>query len=372
MTVGPASVLRSPNELTPEWLTSSLHAAGALRSGRVEQMRRRQNAAFNSAVLHLDLTYSAAGDSPPKVLLKIACDGNGRHEVDFYRAIAAAGDQESLGMLVRCYLAAHDEATDTSNLLMEDLSATHAPPVTRDRVLNLDGVPSDYHLDQIADAVAGFHARWWEHVALRTDPFALVRPWYRDREHFNRHCERRRREWASFEVSADVPTELRKLYEATLDAMPALWDRFLANRVIDIRHLTLSHGDCYLGQFLCPLSPAASRTYLIDFGDVSGNFGAYDLVYILCTFWTREQRHEGERELKFLRRYHHGLLAGGVTGYSWEQLLADYRLMILFMIFDPVWNQTDGTGRSYWWPKMQCLTDAFQDWDCGVTLRTNL
>jgi hypothetical protein len=35
------------------------------------------------------------------------------------------------------------------------------------------------------------------------------------------------------------------------------------------------------------------------------------------------------------------------------------------MIFDPVWNQTDGTGREYWWPKMQCLTNAYEDWDCA-------
>ena len=59
-----------------------------------------------------------------------------------------------------------------------------------------------------------------------------------------------------------------------------------------VPRVTLTHGDCYLGQFLCPRNPKAAPTYIVDFGDVSGNFGPYDLVYAFCTFWTRDQRRE--------------------------------------------------------------------------------
>jgi hypothetical protein len=50
--------------------------------------------------------------------------------------------------------------------------------------------------------------------------------------------------------------------------------------------------------------------------------------------------------------------------------MADYRMMITFMLFDPVWNQTDGSPESYWWPKMQCLAGAFKDLECAALLDT--
>jgi hypothetical protein len=48
--------------------------------------------------------------------------------------------------------------------------------------------------------------------------------------------------------------------------------------------------------------------------------------------------------------------------------MLDYRLMVLLMIFDPAWNQTSGSRRDYWWPKLRCLTANFQDLACGDLL----
>jgi hypothetical protein len=130
----------------------------------------------------------------------------------------------------------------------------------------------------------------------------------------------------------------------------------------------MSNGDCYLSQFLCPKESAAGQTYLIDFQDVSANIGAYDLVYMFATFWTPAQRREGRREDRLLRRYYAELCANGVQGYSWDDLLTDYRLMLAFIIFDPIWNQTSGSPRSYWWPKLKCLVGAFRDLGCADLL----
>lgn len=92
------------------------------------------------------------------------------------------------------------------------------------------------------------------------------------------------------------------------------------------RAVTLSHGDCYFIQFLCPRQAGSGATYLIDFDSVSTNLPAYDLVYMFATFWTSEQRLAGERETQLLRRYHAGLTTYGVRGYSWSDLQQDYRL----------------------------------------------
>jgi hypothetical protein len=93
-----------------------------------------------------------------------------------------------------------------------------------------------------------------------------------------------------------------------------------------------------------------------------------DLVYLFATFWTNVQRHESDREARLLHHYHRILREAGVTGYSWDNLLTDYKLMVSYMIFDPMWNQTSGASKRYWWPKLWCLTEAYRNLGCAELL----
>jgi hypothetical protein len=72
--------------------------------------------------------------------------------------------------------------------------------------------------------------------------------------------------------------------------------------------------------------------------------------------------------VRLLRRYHGALLAHGVKGYEWDDLVVDYRLMLILRIFLPVWDASNGSPRAYWWPKFRCLTDAYRDWRCEELL----
>ncbi|HCQ04018.1 MAG TPA: hypothetical protein DIT99_26480 [Candidatus Latescibacteria bacterium] len=71
----------------------------------------------------------------------------------------------------------------------------------------------------------------------------------------------------------------------------------------------------------------------------------------------------------------------GVTGYSWDNLIMDYRVKIIWRIFMAVWDcvtapppkraddgQTYGTDKSYWWPKMVSEIGAYKDWKCADLL----
>jgi hypothetical protein len=42
-------------------------------------------------------------------------------------------------------------------------------------------------------------------------------------------------------------------------------------------------------------------------------------------------------------------------------MLTDYRVMLALMIFDPVWDVTNGSREGYWWPTLPCLTGAYFD-----------
>ena len=369
-------ILRSAEDVTPAWLTETLRAAGALpEGGRVSAVAMRANDAFNSSVTHLALSYDGPvpADTPQEVLLKLNVEENGELEVAFYQAVRALGLQPRLPMVVPSYTAAYDKASGDSHILLNDVSATHTAPISRQALLSGDSVPDEGLLAPLVEALAHLHAAWWEHPQLAAGNRGLrrVRWWYGNAEEHRQLMARREREWASFQgaLGDALSDNLRALYTGALAALPRLWERYLAPRITAFRNLTLTNGDCYFTQFLCPQArpthDESPAIYLVDFQAASGNFGAYDLAYLLPTFWTPEQRLAGERESGLLRHYHQTLLASGVADYTWEQLLEDYRLMVAYMVFDPLWDQVSGADESYWRPKLRCLTANYQDLRCA-------
>lgn len=361
------NALAVSDPVTSEWLTLALRGAGALPIGEVVAVEARADSAFNSAAAHLTITYSddAPADAPRALFLKRNLPigwaiESGRDEVAFYQAMARRHDQ--LPMLLPCYAALVNEPRGASTLLMPDVSATHAPPLLRDDQVAGRSIPSAMTLDQAIDALAGFHAAWWERPELG-GAFPII-PWYRDAEHFAAHVERRQREWERF-VAAEggwLPADLRALCEQALTRFPRLWQDGLGERIAGGRGLTLTHGDCYLTQFLCPRPGITAPTYLVDFQSAGADLPGADLVHMFAFWWTRDQRREGDREWRALRRYHASLLAGGVRDYGWDDLLADYRLALTIMLFYPIWDATNGSARSYWRPKLQNIAAAYQDY----------
>ncbi len=354
--------------ITPEWLTDILYTHDSLPHGRVTAVEQRGNDAFNSAVVHLSVTYSedAPATAPRKLFLKRNIEAEwgkraGAREVAFYKLVGSLA--EHLPMIIHCYAAGYDEVNGTSYILLEDVSETHTPPVTRAQLIAYEGVPDQVRIEQVVDTVAQFHAFWWQHPLLDKDVTGMVK-YYSDQAQVQKF-------WTSFiaDEGAWFPADLRALYEAALASLPQLWERFLAPRVPTYKNMTMCHGDCYLSQFLCPNAPTSGPTYIVDFQGPDTDFGAFDLVHLFATFWTSTQRKENNREVQMLHRYHNGLQSHGVTSYSWDDLLTDYKVLLTYMLFFPVWDQTNGSSKDYWWPKMQCLIAAFQDWECADLLR---
>ncbi len=360
-----------PDQLSPKWVTDVLRQSGVLPVGSALRVDEHANPAFNSTARHLSVAYShdAPANAPRRLFFKRNLPEPwavraGAREVAFYQIAATMADR--LPMLATCYSAAYDAASGDSWLLLRDVSESHVAPVTREQSMAGMGIPSDEQLSAIVAALAGLHAAWWQHPALGTGHL-LVSEWYRDEEGFAASHRQFSDEWRALrERESDaLPDEIRTLYDAALAALPRIWERLLAERMAARRHLTLSHGDCYLSQFLCPLPGSSDQnTYLIDFQGASGDLPAMDLVFLFAAFWTPEQRHEGDREQRLLRAYLDALDKMGVHNYRWDDLVADYRIALAFMIFYPVWDAINGSSGDYWKPKLRCLTSAAEDWGC--------
>lgn len=361
----------APNPPTPEWLTDALRQSGLLTSGCVLRAEDSSNGAFNSAACHLRVSYSP--DAPPDLPHRLFFKRNlpeewavraGAREVAFYQVAATMADR--LPMIVSCYGAAYDAASGDSWLLLRDVSEAHYAPVTREQIIAGAGVPPDEQLTALVEALAGLHAAWWEHQALGTENL-LVSECYRDRTHFETTARQLRDDWNALRRLAGnaLPAPIIALGEATLAGLPSLWETMLAERMASRRHITISHGDCYLSQFLCPLPNSTDNAvYLVDFQGACGDLPAMDLVFLLAAFWTPEQRREGRREERMLRVYLDALGRHGVRGYTWDDLIADYRISLAYMIFYPAWDAVNGSGRDYWEPKLRTLASAAEDWGC--------
>ncbi len=364
-----------PGEPTPSWLTGVLRQASVLPNGEVTAVESAATGAFNSQTSFLRLSYSAEAplSAPRRLVLKrnISSDWAveaGTDEVRFYRLVAQLGDHPPL--IPPCYAAAYDESRGSSYLLLQDLSETHAPPVTRDEQIGIvKGVPLAIYQEAVIDALAQLHAYWWEHPRLAAGAFEMGF-WSRDRGRFSQYLAKRKASWESLVAmeSSWLTARLRSFYNQLFTRLPRYWEAALAPRFRSRKGLTLIHGDAYFCNFLCPNQPGARPTYLLDWQSPSFDLGAYDLANLLAAFWTRAQRQEGGREMALLRRYHAALQSHGVQGYAWEDLVADYQAGLIFWILMPVQDGRDGAGKEYWWPKMQCLLEAFEDWGCAELL----
>jgi len=359
------------DHITAAWLTAVLRDADVLRQGEVTAVENEVSKAFNSHTSHLFLSYSA--DASPGVPTRLVLKRNvqedwgveaGADEVKFYSLVMSLRDHPPV--IAPCYAAAYDEESGNSYLLLQDLSATHMPPVTRDQQISIvEGVPPDRYIESVVDALAQVHAYWWEHPLLKTGVFE-VGYWSRNTERFGEYLQRRTIGWKDLvdNEGAWFPDDLRELYEQVLAHLPRYWERYVEPRFRAQTNLTLVHGDAYFANFLCPREQGTGATYLLDWQSYSFDIGGDDLVNLCATFWTPEQRREGQREERMLRRYYSVLQSCGVHNYAWDDLLTDYKMGLVFWILMPVEDRYGGSSRDYWWPKMQCLVAAFREWGC--------
>ncbi|NJN81535.1 MAG: DUF1679 domain-containing protein [Caldilineaceae bacterium] len=367
-----------PETVTPAWLTEVLRASNMLKQGAVHAVDIESIDTSNSLTIRLRVSYSpdATSGLPTELILKQNLQADwakeaGQEEVVFYQRIGALHPPPPA--IPPCFAAASDAASGNSYLLLLDLSSTHKPPVKHPaQAGSVQSMPSPLAINQVIEALARHHAFWWDHPELASGAFQ-VGYWSRDAERAALYFQRRQAGWqALIAEEADwFPSELIQLYTKAFDQLEAFWARYLEPRFRAGSHLTLVHGDAYFANFLCPRQ-RGSETYLLDWQSPSVDLNGYDLANLIATFWTSEERSESAREMRMLRQYLHTLQSNGVEDYTWEELVVDYQIGLLFWLFMPIQDRRDGSPKEYWWPKMQCLVSAYRDWRCEELLGIKL
>jgi thiamine kinase-like enzyme len=351
-------VITTPDQITPTWLTAALNQSHLLPPLTVDHLEVEADQSTNAHMIRLRPTYSAASppNAPTTLLLKICArdDNNfGRSEVDYYTR-----DYLHLpnAPIPRCYHAAYSAAPHRYHLLLEDLTATHQPAWHQTPTLD--------YAQALAEALATLHAHWWGAARLTAGNHPLP-----DKTTIGRYLAHISPGLEP--LLASMGNTLESYQSDSLHELFAHHPAAMIRRARDPNGQTLIHGDPNPGNILAPKN-GSGRIYLIDRQPFDWSLTTWlavsDLAYAIVHWWSPE--HRRQLEFPMLRHYHQQLQQHGFTGYSWEQLVQDYKLTAVQSIYVAVaWcadQQERTTMRWVWQPQLQKALTAFNDLNCAT------
>lgn len=315
----PFSIPRSFDDVTPAWLNSILQPTGCLGIHRIFACNVEQVGAdfgFASQVARVHLTYdSPECPGPPSLIAKLPatssdCETSAKlwvkcvREARFYSQIA-----QDAGITVpHCYHVACEDNGDRFVLLLEDL---------------IDGKFGDCAVgcstneaELVVDSLAAFHASWWNSAKLKR--LAWLPPIRSGGVQIAKLQDRRDSVLERFHCS--VPHDVQVM-----------------TRQVDTQHVrlleslqgppeTLLHVDTHLDNVAFAGAGDDIRLILFDWQGVSKGLSVVDLAHFVTGTSSKATRLNEEFLLK---RYHQGLISGGVDAYSFDRFFQDYRIAIL-------------------------------------------
>jgi Ecdysteroid kinase-like family len=351
-------VITSLNQINVEWLTGVLTRSGAVERGSVESFTvdTQQRELSTNVRLKLQYAKGSSGDLPRYLFLKLVNTDMGDEffgpsEVNYYvRDYVGVPDVP----IPRCYHGAYSAALGRYHILMEDLSETHVEANTRPPTLE--------HGLALSEGMAATHAYWWGRQRLKEIGEAIpgadaIQRFVNIAEPGARHilascAEHLKPHW---------PDAIYKLYE--------MHPPLMVKRTQNENGFTIIHGDTNLSNILVPIE-GDRPLYIIDRQPFDWSLtvwlGVYDLAHTMVLRWDTAIRRR--LEMPILKHYHDHLLKHGVRGYSWEQLLADYRLSVPMMVYVATeWcrGRLNMETFSIWMPMLQRSMTAFDDLECG-------
>jgi len=323
MELAPGHVITDLEQVTARWLAAVLTKSGALTRGAVAGFDVDASRGNWSTNASLTVRYAdgSRGALPRRLFLKmvnadLGDEFFGPSEVAYYTRDYV--DVEG-APLVRCYDGVFSEEQQRYHLLLDDHSETHIDAAEKAPTL-------EYGL-ALAEGLAAMHARWWGAQRL-AEAGAPVH----DAGHIQRFVDIA--EPGVGHILERVSAELKPHWAETMRALYARHPQAIIARTKDDNGVTLIHGDTGCYNILVP-RVGERPIYIIDRQPFDWSLttwlGAYDLAYAMVLDWEVETRRS--LELPVLQRYHERLIQNGVRGYSWEQLLLDYRLCVAMGVY---------------------------------------
>lgn len=350
-------VIESLEQVTPAWLSAALSRSGALQRGAVANFSTETGSGVWSSNARFHVNYSAGSEGalPERLFLKLVNTDLGVESFDDSEVRYYTRDYVGLTdvPLIRCYEAAYSLEKRRYHLLLDDLSETHIQAALKSPALD--------HGLALADGLAALHAAWWGAERL-----AEVGAPIHSSEFIRRFINVARPGVAH--IRAQFTSQLERHWPELMDEIFENHPQLLIERTSAASGFAVIHGDPNVTNILVPRE-GDRPIYLIDRQPFDWSLttwlGVYDLVYAIVLPWQPEVRRR--LEMPVLRRYHQQLLVKGIESYSWEQLLADYRLCVPMCVYVASEYCRGGVIEEltqYWLPMLQRSLTACDDLNC--------
>lgn len=317
------TIARTPEEMTAEWMTEALRKNGVIRDASVVAATPEPvgvGVGFLGQLARIRLTYDRPeGGTPASCIAKLpTLDPGGlqigntfrfyEREIRFYDEIAG---KTELRVPAR-YYSDMDLERGEYILVIEDL----APAMVGDQMPGCSVQQAEVAFRNIA----AFHAAWWDRAELEQ------LDWMPDidsgvqqiAEASYQQC------WQPFcqMMGEQMSSELLAIGEA------------LQHQVVNIQHefakppRTINHGDFRLDNMFFAAPEGGAPFSICDWQIASKGRGTFDLAYFASNSLPPALR--TEHEMRLLKIWHDEVTARGVSGYSFDDAVRDYRLGVLY------------------------------------------
>lgn len=310
--------------VTPAWLTGALRAAGCVARSSVVAVEARaigREVGFLDGLARLRLTYDRAEPgAPASVVVKVPSDdaayrrigdryGAYEREVRFYAEVAPGCPVR----VPRCFYRGEDRATGAYLLVLEDLSSLSPGDQVRG-LTRAEAVAA-------VETIGRFHARWWEAPALGALDWMPCRNIQPARYH---DC------WPRFRqvIGAHLPAAALTLGEQVGERLEGLL------RAMEERPHTIVHSDYRADNLLLGDPDGPDPVVVLDWQLAIRGRGVLDVARLLCGSLSPADR--AACETAALRGWHQALEAGGVSDYSFPDVVRDYKTAVLVCLYFPV------------------------------------
>ncbi|MCY4448700.1 MAG: phosphotransferase [Chloroflexi bacterium] len=319
-----SSIPGSLQEITPLWLSEALERSGAGGGAHVTAYSAEPVAdetGFMNQLFRLHLEYdSEHPDAPRTIMVKLPSTDPlirtvfdklqpNLREARFYKEVAGGSRLQT----PRSYFCGTDPAAGHTVLLLEDLSDTRQG----DSVAGCSRADAEHVMEQLA----AFHASWWNNPRL--DEL----DWMPSRDAESRaYQEIYTDAWQSFLGTArDVmPEGLRSLGDRLITEIPKI------KAMLAKPPRTIVHGDLRLDNCFFPSDAGARWPVVFDWEFCVRGRGVNDVATFVSDTYAPQERRDVEKGL--LHTYHAALVDNGVSGYSFEECLRDYRISMLEVV----------------------------------------
>lgn len=330
------------SEYTTEKMTRIFYKKGLIDNGVVTEINKSiKNITLMSNIFEINLKFSqnCLNTRYSKLLLKV-CKvqlniGNMIPEVFFCDQIAGHMKNPPVPYYID---AVYYEKYDMYCILMEDLDDTHVSLQEGYPLL-----PKKEQCYQVVQALAHFHAHWWNSESLVKFETTYVSQGIYDKKFiyqiYQKFCE---------EFKNLIDATFRKNYEMIFQSFDEI---VIGNN----KNRTIVHNDFHFGNVLYPKKEG--QIIFIDWADWKVGNPILDLAYMFALRYFPRQRNYMEE--KMLHAYH-DVLADYQINYSFEELETDYRNAKLKCALIPLFQWRYQLPSEIWYYNLERVLEVFE------------